>query len=373
MHEAAPIRILDATTPPDPTAFDSWIDRLTKDKLVDARDVIFTRNAAHLLAVVLPMTTLIFLAPPWLSFAIGVVYIPWLMKRWAGPYVLMVHAVTHRPLFKKRLRGLDAVITMGLAPFFGIPPTAYHPHHVLMHHKENNGPHDLSATYGYRRDRFVDFLHYWFRFAAFGHFHLASWLVRSENWSSLWRFVVGELLYLVALLGLLWLDPVAAAVVFVTPYVLLRFFLMAGNWAQHAFVDVDEPTNSYRNSTCLLNTRYNRRCYNDGYHIVHHRKPGLHWAEMPQAFLDDLPAYVRNDAIVFDGVTDNQQIWWRLMTGDYGFLADRLVDLGGPKRSRDEKIAFLQGRVQRVGEARRGLFERRERPPARTAARAAAH
>lgn len=365
MFPAPTVRVIspvvtDPTGPSEPTAFEAWVDRLVSPWIVDPRDVIFTRNVARIVLTVLPASLAVFAAPGWWALLAGLIYVPWLMIRWTGPYVLMVHAVTHRPLFKKRYWLADRFVTMGLAPWFGIPPTAYHPHHVLAHHKENNGPDDISSTTAYQRDKFSHFLHYWVRFAFFGHLHLGSFLVRREHWRSLALFVLGEFLYAGAVAALFWLDPVSTFVVFVIPFLLLRFFLMAGNWAQHAFLDAENPTNSYTNSTVLLNTRYNRRCYNDGYHIVHHRKPGLHWADMPGAFLADLPRYLEHDAIVFDGVTNNQQIWWCLMRGDYGFLADRLVDLGERKRTREEKIAFLMRRVQTIGEARRGLLELRE-------------
>lgn len=350
--------LTDPTEPTPPNALEAWLDRRLVPYLIDPRDVVFTRNAGQILVTVVPFALLVFAAPPWLSLLLGAVYLPFVMARWAGPYVLMLHAVTHRPLFKKPYRRADSIITMGLTPWFGMPPTAYHPHHVLMHHKENNGPDDLSSTVAYQRDRLSHFAHYWLRFAVFGHMHLGSWLLRRGRTGTFAKFVAGEVLYAGTIAALLYVDPVATLIVFVGPFLLLRFFLMAGNWAQHAFVDADEPMNSYTNSTCLLNARYNRRCYNDGYHIVHHRLPGLHWAEMPGAFKKDIAAYVRNDSIVFDGIENNQQIWWCLMRGDYGFLADHLVDLQG--RSREEKIAFLKRRVQRTGEARRGLLERRE-------------
>jgi fatty acid desaturase len=350
----------DPTAPNPPAWFERPLDAFVRPLLVDPRDVVFARNALGIALQVIPLSIALFLLPGWWAIPAGFLYLPFLMVRWAGPYVLMLHAVRHRPLFRRRYRWMDRLVTVGLAPWFGIPPFGYHPHHILMHHVENNGADDLSATYGYRRDSPAAFAHYWARFGLFGHLHLSSFLARRGRWRALGAFVLGELACLAVVVALLAVRPAATLIVFVGPFLLLRFFLMAGNWAQHAFVDPADPTNAYTNSTCLLNTRYNHRCYNDGYHVVHHRKPGLHWADMPKAFLDDLAAYAANDSVVFHGVTNNQQIWWALMTGRYDFLADRLVDLGDRRRTRDEKIAFLQSRVRGTGEARRGLLELRE-------------
>jgi hypothetical protein len=35
------------------------------------------------------------------------------------PYVLMLHCVSHRPLFKKNIAWLDGLVHYVLAPFFG--------------------------------------------------------------------------------------------------------------------------------------------------------------------------------------------------------------------------------------------------------------
>jgi len=81
-----------------------------------------------------------------------------------------------------------------------------------------------------------------------------------------------------------------------------RFGMMAGNFAQHAFVDAAQPENPYRNSLTCINSTYNRRCFNDGYHIGHHVKATRHWTEMPADFIANRERYAQEDAIVI-GVT----------------------------------------------------------------------
>jgi fatty acid desaturase len=134
-------------------------------------------------------------------------------------------------------------------------------------------------------------------------------------------------------------------VVLVVPLLLMRTLMMMGNWTQHSFISQEHPEDPFQSSITCINTRYNRRCFNDGYHILHHIKPRAHWTEHPIEFENALAEYGAHDAIVFDGV-DYFQIWLCLMFGRWGTLADRFVRLTGAKeRSREEVIALLKSRV----------------------------
>lgn len=297
------------------------------------------------LAVLLWPTVLALLliqGPLW--FALAGIYAV-VVARYTPSYVLMLHNITHRPLFRRRHRWLDPLITWGIGPLLGMPPTAYAIHHMQMHHVEANTRSDLSGTVSYRRDSPAHFLHYWARFALFGHWHLSRYLWARGKSRLLARFWLGELWWAAMLLLGLWLNPVVAVVVWLTPTVLLKFFLMAGNWAQHAFVDLEDPANPWRSCVTLVDTPYNRRCFNDGYHAIHHRWPSLHWTEQPDALLRRLDRLAEQGALIFTGVPSNQTVWWRLMLGDYDYLADRLVDLGEP-RARATKVAELKRRAR---------------------------
>ena len=225
-----------------------------------------------------------------------------------------------------------------------------------MHHPENNLDTDLSSTLPYKRDQFTHFLHYWARFFWFWMLHLPRYFkIRNRNKLYV-SLLVGEISWFCLVAVSFWVDWAATLVVLVIPWLIIRWFMMCGNFAQHAFVDVDDANNPYRNSNCLTNTVYNHKCYNDGYHIVHHVKPTLHYTEMAQWYDDHIDEFARQDAVVFDGLRNNQKIWFLLMSGNYGVLADHLVDFKG--RTRDEKIAFLKSRVQRQRGAIKGFLER---------------
>lgn len=364
MHPAPATDRLPMLTDPRRPARAGWLDRLSdrcfSGFLNDPRDVVFTRTMTEVAIKLVPFTVALFLLPTWVLPVYAPIYLAHLFVNFGGRIILGLHAVTHRPLFHRRYRWADRVWTHVLPVLVGLSPFAYYAHHRMMHHRENVSESDLSGTAEYRRDSPLHFAHYLARFAFAGYFHLTSWLVRRDRRKVAAKVLVTSALFYAAVGFGLILAPVPTLVAFVIPYVLLRFFLMAGNWSEHAFVDVQAPTDSYRNSTCLLNTRYNHRAYNAGYHLIHHIVPGLHWAEHPAYVEANVQALADHDAILFDGVSSNQQIWWRLMIGDYRYLAERLVDLGGRRPTLEAKIAFLRSRVRGVRGSRKGMLERRE-------------
>ncbi|MEM9024877.1 MAG: fatty acid desaturase, partial [Bacteroidota bacterium] len=161
------------------------------------------------------------------------------------------------------------------------------------------------------------------------------------------RFLRGEFSFLLICFALYFVHWQAMVVVFVIPFVYIRFGMMAGNWGQHAFIDADDPANNYRNSINCINCTYNRQCFNDGYHIGHHLKPTLHWTELPQDFLKNRQEYAANGAIVFEGL-DFFQVWFLLMTKRYDVLAKRFVDLSGDAPSQESIIELLKSRTRRI-------------------------
>jgi len=263
-------------------------------------------------------------------------------------FTLMLHFTSHRQLFNKHYQGLNHVIPWLLGPFFGQTPNTYFAHHMGMHHREENLPDDLSSTMRFTRDRFTHWLRYYLRFLIVGLPELTFYFYKRKNWKLFRRVLVGEGAYW-SVVGLgLWLRPQATLAVFLIPLVLIRTVMMMGNWTQHSFISQEHPEDPFQSSITCINTRYNRRCFNDGYHILHHIKPRAHWTEHPLEFENALAEYAAHDAIVFEGV-DYFEIFLNMMLGRWGFLADKFVHLeGAPVRSKEEVISLLKSRVQPV-------------------------
>jgi fatty acid desaturase len=329
----------------DPQSADGrWYTRWAAPYLNDSRDVVFIglmleATLAGVAAILLWLSSfpLLIVAPLyWAGLLV------WVLDR----FTLMLHCTSHRPLFKPRYRLFNRAIPWLLGPIFGHTPNTYFAHHLGMHHREENLKADLSATIRFRRDRFDHWLRYYLRFLFFGLFELSNYFARRKRYKMLSGVMVGEGVYWALVLGLAFFKPAHTLVVLVAPLILIRTLMMIGNWGQHAFVCQDHPEDPYRASITSINTRYNRRCFNDGYHVLHHLQPRCHWTEHPREFERNLPEYGKHDAIVFDGL-DFFQVWACLMLRRWSLLAEHFVSLpGAPQRSPEEVIAFLKTRVQ---------------------------
>lgn len=323
-----------------PRFYDRWVLPLMNDE----RDLVFVDLGLQCLVLAAFGIALFFVdAAFWyLAPVYTLAWMGLLMDR----FILMLHCTSHRPLFKPKHRWLNNIIPWLLSPFFGETPETYFVHHMGMHHREENLPADLSSTMKYQRDRLWHWLRYWSRFLFGGPFELGAYLKKRRRDKLFRRMVVGEGGFWLAAVGLCCVNWQAAVVVFIFPVLLVRALMMMGNWGQHAFVCPEQPENPYRSSITCINTRYNRRCFNDGYHIHHHVNARTHWTELPAEFESHRELYGTQDAIVFDGI-DFFQVWLFLMLGRFNWLADHWVPLpGAPKRTREEFIELMKVRLR---------------------------
>lgn len=330
-----------------PSALATWLSRYLQDE----RDLPFAYLILKITATMLPLAVVLFVPAlrgnAW-WWAIFGVYFYLSNARFKGPFGLMLHCTSHRVLFKKKHGWLNNYIPWVLGPLFGQTPESYFTHHMGMHHPENNLPDDESSTMFYQRDSVLGFLRYLGDFLAVGVPRLVGYFSRRNKTTLRYRLLRGEVVYFVVTGILCLVNLPAALAVFVVPFVLSRIIMMLGNWAQHAFIDAEAPENCYRNSVTCINTPYNHKCWNDGYHISHHLKPALHWSDHPAHFRTNLAHYASNEAIVFDGI-HFLHIFFYLMAKRYDLLARHFVLLDGSARTELEVTDLLRSRTRRIG------------------------
>ena len=344
--EEAPFTITDPTQVP--TYGDGLLSRWCRGALYEARDEVFVRLTIKVsiimsLAMIGLYGALRFAPVPWFV-PVGAYLALW--GWYSAPVILMLHNTMHRPFIRKP-KLLNKAHPFLMSFFFGIP-SGYQDHHLGMHHVEDNMPDDLSSTMRFQRDSFLHFLRYWGRFFFFAIIELPLYLMRRRRYAMARRALFGELGHqIVIVAAMLLIDWRFGLVAFFIPYFSVRFLMMVGNWGQHAFVNTARKNDGLSNSITCINSGYNQRAFNDGYHIGHHLKANRHWTELPGDLWDNRETYVREGAIVFEGI-DFFLVSILLWTGQWKVLARRYVRLDGKPRSDEEVIALLKSRVHPI-------------------------
>ncbi|MBO9729334.1 MAG: fatty acid desaturase [Chitinophaga sp.] len=324
-------------------------DRLFKSWIRDERDLPFVYLTVKITLVLIPLAIILYIPGMnnWIWWTAAIAYQFFNNVTFKGPFGLMLHCTSHRVFFIKKYQFWNNYLPWVIGPLFGQTPEAYYSHHIGMHHPENNMPDDDSCTMMYQRDSLRGFLLYLFNFITQGVWDTARYHLRRKRTKLMVKLVRGEFLFIAACVGLSFINFPATFVVFILPFVISRIIMMVGNWAQHAFIDATDPENSYKNSITCINTKYNHKCWNDGYHISHHIKPSMHWTEHPVYFTKTLDEYISNDAIVFEHI-HFLHVWAYLMGKRYDLLAKHFVNIGERFQTDAEIISFLKQRTRKI-------------------------
>jgi beta-carotene hydroxylase len=101
-----------------------------------------------------------------------------------------------------------------------------------------------------------------------------------------------------AVLGtLIWLQPVAALIIFVLPMPIMLVGLLDNTYQQHQDLDISSDYTASRNTT---NRLYNLISWNLGYHTAHHLHPSTHWSELPRVherIKERIPEHLIGDSV----------------------------------------------------------------------------
>lgn len=327
----------------------SWYDKLWLSVMNDKRDLPFIYLLTTIHLSVIPVAVLLFTpllqSGWWWLAAVPYFYVSQLYFK--GRFGLMFHCICHRKCFKKSWQWLHSYITWIICPLFGHAPEGYFSHHLGMHHIENNLEDDTSSTMAYQRDSARDFLAYFLKFLLVGVKNTILYLYHRKRTKLYQRLTIGEYAYAAFCILMCFVNLKATLVVFIVPLVFARLVMMLGNWTQHSFIDSTNPDNLYTNSINCINTKYNHVCWNDGYHIIHHLRPGMHYTDMPAELLKRKDEFANNKAIVFDGI-HYLHVFFFLLTKRYDKLADNLVNINNTFSSREQAIALMKERTRKI-------------------------
>lgn len=331
----------------------SVYDRFLLKLINDKRDLPFVKLlvAIHLLVIIPAVFLFLNFWNNWSWWLAAIPYFYISQFYFKGRFGLMLHCICHRKLFKKKYAWFNTHVIWIVCPFFGHTPESYFSHHIGMHHMENNMPDDDSSTMAYQRDSVRSFLKYYLDFLFVGFRNTVMYLYHRKRRKMYVRLTWGELSFYAFCIVMSFVNLPASLLIFIIPFVFARLVMMLGNWAQHAFVDRKNPDNVYTNSIICINTKYNHVCWNDGYHTIHHLRPGMHYTELPAEFIKQKDLLAQNKSLVFDGI-HYLHVFIYLITKRYDKLAANLINLNNIFANDEEAIEIMRERTKRFAISR---------------------
>jgi len=192
---------------------------------------------------------------------------------------IIAHNHNHLPTFYGRWRNdwLNHAATI----FYGFAAFNWIPTHNLNHHKETNGPNDDTRTWRFtnRHNALVAFTYPAVSVA--GQIPAINAFVRDAKARKprLYRQIMIQLIICWGLPAVLTLIDWRATVCCIwIPRVASIYLITYFNYGQHVHCD---PYSEWNHSRCFTGKVLNFFLFNNGFHTVHHRKPGAHWSTLP--------------------------------------------------------------------------------------------
>lgn len=193
---------------------------------------------------------------------------------------VITHNTVHAPVFQQRW--LNRIFQVVLTLTYGHPVSSFVPGHNMSHHVHTQTRKDIMRT---TKARFRWNLLNQLFFAAIvsGAISKAEWQYASAMRKERPRWFRQLILETVALVvfyaTLLVLDWQKAILYVWIPHVHAAWGVVGINFVQHDGCDTSSKVNHSRN---FMSPILNWWTFNNGYHGMHHIKPGLHWSLLPQ-------------------------------------------------------------------------------------------
>lgn len=200
------------------------------------------------------------------------------------------HNALHCPPFKQRW--MNRLFQVVLTLTYGHPVSAYVPGHNLSHHKYMQTNKDVMRT---TKTRFSWNLLNLFLFmprvsrdvitADFRYF--GAMHKRNRPWFQ--QFLLEATVFVGVMLLLIVLDWKKFLLYILVPHQYAAWGIITMNLLQH---DGTDEHSDYNHSRNFVGKFVNFWTYNNGFHAIHHIKPGLHWSLTPQAHAQLVAPYI---------------------------------------------------------------------------------
>lgn len=249
------------------------------------------------------------------------------------------HNHNHLGMWKNRYLNLGT--NMLLAMYYGTPTVAWVPTHNQTHHKLNFQDGDTSkGPKFFKGNHLLSVLVYPTLTGMDQAPEIGAYIKKlaKTNRKAFWMAISEFVVFFGVMATLLLLDWKKALIFFVIPQQFSLFMIQIFNYVQHVETGTGTAWNHSRN---FMSPVLNALLFNNGYHTVHHWKPGVHWSQTPALHAEHA------DKI---HPSLNERSWWGFMFRSYilrPFVgAPVLPDYGAPadgSKGKDDADSGLPG------------------------------
>jgi fatty acid desaturase len=329
--------------------YDRLLDRLGQIILRDSRDIPALRLmvSVTLTAVPIFVAQLVIKKPLlWLALAFYLSLYGLKFQRFVRMFSAK-HLEAHRRqgyFSDKYHRVFGRYVEFFLGFLYGNVPELDRTVHVRLHHKENSGPDDTTSTIGYDRTSKMDFFWYLSRniWTVVGLIPYVYFKTRGED-ENRRRMLWGITLYAIYFAAVFIYDWRIGIAYVLVPLLVMNFIMAMTAWVQHAFYDAQRPEDYFANTVTVYDEV---NFMNEGYHLCHHHRSGLHWTEMP-AHLERISDKMRESGSLVFRDMDFMDLFVELtLLRRMDVLADKLVPW--EPMDHEQRLALLFERTKAV-------------------------
>ncbi|MDZ4688788.1 MAG: fatty acid desaturase [Planctomycetaceae bacterium] len=213
--------------------------------------------------------------------------------------VVIAHNHAHAPMF--RWRWMNTGTDLLIQQITGFASFGWKHHHLMSHHQSPWTERDYSSPYSFETAHHpgLTISPEYYRNLYMPVFWCESLLCifRRAKRAELIQLVVSLTVFATVHLALIAVsNPGIWFLTTLLTYAACGRSLGMSNFFQHwACVIPDDPSAPF-DAWTFTNRRYNQFTFNQGYHMLHHLHPSMHWSDLPEAHRRD-PGYTRPELV----------------------------------------------------------------------------